>query len=86
MQKINRIEQIPTIKAIGLGEISDTLHMVTNGTIGASQGITNLNTGQITQQHYDVQRTIDNLDKQDIIIRRNQNVFDNKFKLKDKIY
>ena len=77
-------EQGFTIKAIGLGEISDTLHMVTNGTIGASQGITNLNTGQITQQHYDVQRTIDNLDKQDIIIRGNQNVFDNKFKLKDK--
>ena len=31
-----------------------------------------------------MQRTIDNLDKQDIIIRRNQNVFDNKLKLKDK--
>ena len=80
----SEFEQGFTIKALGLGEMGDTLHMVTNGTVGASQGITNLNTGQITQQHYDVQRTIDNLDKQDIIIRRNQNVFDNKFKLKDK--
>ena len=80
----SEFEQGFTIKALGLGEMGDTLHMVTNGPVGASQGITNLNTGQITQQHYDVQRTIDNLDKQDIIIRRNQNVFDNKLKLKDK--
>ena len=77
-------EQGFTIKALGLGEMGDTLHMLMNGSVGASQGITNLNTGQITQQHYDVQRTIDNLDKQDIIIRRNQNVFDNKLKLKDR--
>ena len=60
-------EQGFTIKALGLGEMGDTLHLVANGSVGASQSITNLNTGQIMQQHYDVQRTINNLDQQDVI-------------------
>ena len=47
--------------------MGDTLHLVANGSVGASQSITNLNTGQIMQQHYDVQRTINNLDQQDVI-------------------
>ena len=78
-------EQGFTIKGLGLGEMGDTLHLVTNGSVGASQSITNLNTGQIMQQHYDVQRTINNLDQQDVIKKKNQNVFDRKFKLKDKL-
>lgn len=78
-------EQGFTIKALGLGEMGDTLHLVANGSVGASQSITNLNTGQIMQQHYDVQRTINNLDQQDVIKKKNQNVFDRKFKLKDKL-
>ena len=77
-------EQGFTIKGLGLGEMGDTLHLVVNGSVGASQSITNLNTGQIMQQHYDVQRTINNLDQQDVIKKKNQNVFDRKFKLKDK--
>ena len=78
-------EQGFTIKGLGLGEMGDTLHLVANGSVGASQSITNLNTGQIMQQHYDVQRTINNLDQQDVIKKKNQNVFDRKFKLKDKL-
>ena len=78
-------EQGFTIKGLGLGEMGDTLHLVTNGSVGASQSITNLNTGQIMQQHYDVQRTINNLDQQDVIKKKNQNVFDRKFKLKNKL-
>ena len=78
-------EQGFTIKGLGLGEMGDTLHLVVNGSVGASQSITNLNTGQIMQQHYDVQRTINNLDQQDVIKKKNQNVFDRKFKLKDKL-
>ena len=77
-------EQGFTIKGLGLGEMGDTLNLVANGSVGASQSITNLNTGQIMQQHYDVQRTINNLDQQDVIKKKNQNVFDRKFKLKDK--
>jgi len=78
-------EQGFTIKGLGLGEMGDTLNLVANGSVGASQSITNLNTGQIMQQHYDVQRTINNLDQQDVIKKKNQNVFDRKFKLKDKL-
>ena len=78
-------EQGFTIKALGLGEMGATLHLVATGSVGASQSITNLNTGQIMQQHYDVQRTINNLDQQDVIKKKNQNVFDRKFKLKDKL-
>lgn len=77
-------EQGFTVKSLGLSEMGDTLGMVANGSIGASQCITNLNTGQIMQQHYDVQQTINNLDQQDVIKKKNQNVFDRKFKLKDK--
>ena len=78
-------EQGFTIKGLGLGEMGDTLNLVANGSVGALQSITNLNTGQIMQQHYDVQRTINNLDQQDVIKKKNQNVFDRKFKLKDKL-
>ena len=78
-------EQGFTIKGLGLGEMGDTLHLVANGSVGALQSITNLNTGQIMQQHYDVQRTINNLDQQDVIKKKNQNVFDRKFKLKNKL-
>ena len=78
-------EQGFTIKGLGLGEMGDTLNLVANGSVGASQSITNLSTGQIMQQHYDVQRTINNLDQQDVIKKKNQNVFDRKFKLKDKL-
>ena len=80
----SEFEQGFTIKALGLGEMGDTLHMVTNGSVAASQCITNLNTGQMTQQHYDVQQTLNNLAFQNTIALKRQNVFDNKFKLKDK--
>ena len=80
----SEFEQGFTIKALGLGEMGDTLHMVANGTIGSSQSITNLNTGQMTRQHYNVQQTINNLAFQNTIALRRQNVFDNKFKLKNK--
>lgn len=80
----SEFEQGFTIKALGLGEMGDTLHMVANGSVAASQCITNLNTGQITQQHYDVQQTLNNLAFQNTIALKRQNVFDNKFKLKDK--
>jgi hypothetical protein len=80
----SEFEQGFTIKALGLGEMGDTLHMVANGSVAASQCITNLNTGQMTQQHYDVQQTLNNLAFQNTIALKRQNVFDNKFKLKDK--
>ena len=80
----SEFEQGFTIKSLGLGEMGDTLHMVANGSVAASQCITNLNTGQMTQQHYDVQQTLNNLAFQNTIALKRQNVFDNKFKLKDK--
>ncbi len=80
----SEFEQGFTVKSLGLGEMGDTLHMVANGTIGSSQSITNLNTGQIMRQHYNVQQTINNLAFQNTIALRRQNVFDNKFKLKNK--
>ena len=80
----SEFEQGFTVKSLGLGEMGDTLHMVANGTIGSSQSITNLNTGQIMRQHYNVQQTINNLAFQNTIALKRQNVFDNKFKLKDK--
>jgi len=80
----SEFEQGFTIKALGLGEMGDTLHMVANGTIGSSQSITNLNTGQMTRHHYNVQQTINNLAFQNTIALKRQNVFDNKFKLKNK--
>ena len=80
----SEFEQGFTIKSLGLGEMGDTLHMVANGTIGSSQSITNLNTGQIMRQHYNVQQTINNLAFQNTIALKRQNVFDNKFKLKNK--
>ena len=80
----SEFEQGFTVKSLGLGEMGDTLHMVANGTIGSSQSITNLNTGQIMRQHYNVQQTINNLAFQNTIALKRQNVFDNKFKLKNK--
>ena len=80
----SEFEQGFTIKSLGLGEMGDTLHMVANGSVAASQCITNLNTGQMTQQHYDVQQTLNNLAFQNTIALKRQNVFDNKFKLKNK--
>ena len=80
----SEFEQGFTIKSLGLGEMGDTLHMVANGSVAASQCITNLNTGQMTQQHYDVQQTLNNLAFQNTIALKRQNVFENKFKLKDK--
>ena len=56
-------EQGFTIKGLGLGEMGDTLHLVANGSVGASQSITNLNTGQIMQQHYCLLYTSDAADE-----------------------
>ena len=80
----SEFEQGFTIKSLGLGEMGDTLHMVANGSVAASQCITNLNTGQMTRHHYNVQQTINNLAFQNTIALKRQNVFDNKFKLKNK--
>ena len=81
----SEFEQGFTIKALDISDISDTLDLMTKGSIGAFQCVTNINNAQTIGQHYDVQTTINNLDQQEVIDKDRQNVFDNKFKLKNKL-
>ena len=65
-------------------EVLDTLTLAQSGSISADYCVTNLNTGQIFMKKYDIDTLLTNLNNEGTIDKRFQNVFDDKFKLKDK--
>ena len=73
-----------TIKAIDERGSGDTLTLAQAGSISADYCVTNLNTGQIFMKKYDIDTLLTNLNNEGTIDKRFQNVFDDKFKLKDK--
>jgi hypothetical protein len=73
-----------TIKTIEERGTSDTLALAQAGSISADYCVTNLNTGQIFMKKYDIDTLLTNLSNEGTIDKRFQNVFDDKFKLKDK--
>ena len=72
-----------TIKAIDERGSGDTLTLAQAGSISADYCVTNLNTGQIFMKKYDIDTLLTNLNNEGTIDKRFQNVFDDKFKLKD---
>ena len=73
-----------TIKTIEERGTSDTLALAQSGSISADYCVTNLNTGQIFMKKYDINTLLTNLNNEGTIDKRFQNVFDDKFKLRDK--
>ena len=82
-EKGSDFEQGFTVKSISSKGSNNTLAQVQRGSIAADYCITNLNTGQIFMRKYDIDKLLTNLNNEGTIDKRFQNVYDDKFKLKD---
>ena len=72
------VEKTFTIKALKTSKMANTLKLIQEGAVTSGMCNTNLNTGQIFNQHFSVRDTLDKLSGHGII-GENQNVFDTEF-------
>jgi hypothetical protein len=73
------------VESIRTAKMQNTLKQLVSGSIGAVYNNTNLGTGQVTSQHFDVTKVIKRLsDKEIIPDTKNQNVYPEDFKINDK--
>lgn len=70
------LEKSATVKAVTFAKMSNTLKLVEAGSLSAEYANTNLNTGDISRQHYSFRDTLKKLSDGNIIVNKNQNVFD----------
>ena len=78
---IHRTMQVQTMRS---AKMQNTLKQLMAGGIGAVYNNTNLNTGQMSSQHFDVTKIISKLETNEIIPReKSQNVYQKEFKIND---
>ena len=77
------IEQGFTVKEIITKNIGNTFKLVDAGSVSASMGNTNLNTGLISNKHFSIRKTLKTLGNQGVIEDEQQNVFDPDIKVDD---
>lgn len=70
------LERSSIIKAVTFAKMSNTLKLVESGSLSAEYANTNLNTGEISRQHFSFRDTLKKLNEADIIEINNQNVLD----------
>lgn len=76
---LHRTFQIQTMRT---AKLQNTLKQIMSGGVGSTYNNTNLNTGQIRSEHYDISRTLNNLKKAGLITKE-QNVYPTDFQLDD---
>jgi hypothetical protein len=77
------LEKASVIKDFIVNEQGNTLELIQAGSVSSNLGNTNLNTGQITNNHFSVRKTIDNLAKEGIIVKERSAIFDPYAKVQD---
>lgn len=79
------IERSSIIKQVVFAKMSNTLKLIEAGSVTSEYANTNLNTGEISRQHYSFRDTLDKLDKFNVIRKDNQIVFDGGLQLDEKV-
>jgi hypothetical protein len=74
----SEFEKTFIIKSIRTAKMSNTLKLIEQGAVSSNYANTNLNTGQIFSQPYSIRKTLEEMNKREII-GKNQNVFDGDF-------
>lgn len=78
---IHRTFQVQTMR---VAKLQNTMKQMMSGGVGSMYNNTNLNTGQIRSEHFDITRTIKKLEDDEIIKPNINNVYPLEFKLDDK--
>ena len=77
------LEKASIIKQIVMKQSGNTLQLIDAGSISAGLGNTNLNTGQISENHFTIRKTLNKLESENIIKLENANTFDPYLKVQD---
>lgn len=83
-QSNTELEQSGIVKSIHFAKMSNTLKLVEAGSHSAEYANTNLNTGQISRQHFTFADTLDKLGEAQVIRIEDQNVFDYQMEFNEK--
>lgn len=78
------LEKTFTIKHIRSGSMANTLKLIETGAVTSRYSNTNLNTGQIFSQRHSIRKTLESLEKKNIIGKK-QNVFDGEFSIGEQL-
>lgn len=78
------LEKTFAIKHIRSGSMANTLKLIETGAVTSRYSNTNLNTGQIFSQRHSIRKTLESLERKNIIGKK-QNVFDGEFSIGEQL-